>query len=933
MYGHQIILSLNSQFFLKLFYENNSHSQIQKNENTFLKLHQEKQSQKINNLKRSRKNPIRIEKEKKIDFNKNKENGMETKQKEENSNVNESGSEKENEKGKGKEKSREKTETNQEKENQTKVKHKQKQKEKHKQKTKKKKKDDLQKNKEEMMKIIIPDISVKAFKLFLDFFYTKKVVLTKNDVWPVLICSFKFQVPELKQMCVSFLLSTLTLSTVLKDLDKAVKHGLYTLVPSLTSFLEMRSEELLLRKGCFNELCHETVYTILTLSGLRINEIELFRRLSERGAYLCHINGQSDSPLNIRKSLNNLLNVIKLETLNSDELIEVIKSNLIEKEVVIERIIKNNNSNEKKLDSEFLNYLKDKNNGLRFNENLLVTLENNLNQNKNSRFIGTNNSDVDNKNEMRVEKTNDLNIINGNGNNKEMEYDQEIEIELDKEIKEEIEKETKKEMERGKEIVTLIERKKKKLIQKYHFQHFNRLQYKDIRQRKFNDKHYHIALLTNDTNSRWKNDVKRSICGKSGKCHVTIFDMNNSLPNIHQLYQFDLIFHYCNKNYQDSSKIGDLLYDCLEKRIPCVVSTCFFGTEDRKRQIGGKFSKIAELKDLCEISQDSEEDDGGSDSSLESESNDNNHKKKKSNSQNVGKKKINNKNVDGDSSEEEDDDDEIECVSRHSKVGKILLPKHKINTSLRSFDGGKKSYRTVGIGEIGETIAKWGDKSFFISIIKATKEKIPLVLINFFPVSQKVFTYTSNKFSDNDFNDCFHKGGEIIIENIIKYLLEKKDIGKEKKQTKKSKKKKKIRINKKIEKEKKKMKEKKKKKKKIKINNPRKEEKVEGEENGKEKKRNKKKEKEKEKKKKKEKEKKGGREKRKRKRKEKEKDKKREKKKKNKKKKKKEKKNKKAGQRNKPIKKKKKKIKINTPNKKKKKRIIKKISIGSKFEK
>ncbi|KAJ3437537.1 btb/poz domain-containing [Anaeramoeba flamelloides] len=690
-----------------------------------------------------------------------------------------------------------------------------------------------------MMKIIIPDISVKAFKLFLDFFYTKKVVLTKNDVWPVLICSFKFKVPELKQTCVSFLLSTLTLSTVLKDLDKAVKHGLYTLIPSLTSFIEMRSEELLLRKGCFNELFHETVYTILTLSGLRVNEIELFRRLSERGAYLCHINGLSGSPLNIRKSLNNLLNVIKLETLNRDELIEVIKSNIIENEVFIERIIKNNNSKEKKLDSEFLNYLKDKNNGLQFKENLLVALEYNLNQNKNSLVIGNN------KNEMRIESsekgiqnTNGFNNKNGNENNKEMEFGQEIEIELDKEIKEEIEKETKKEMERGKEIGIIIERKKKKLIQKYHFQHLNRLQYKDIRQRKFNNKHYHIALLTNDTNARWKNDVKRSICGKSGKCNVTIFDMNDSLPIKHQLYQFDLIFHYCNKNYQDSNKIGDLLYDCLEKRIPCVVSTCFFGTEDRKRQIGGKFSKIAELKDLCEISQDSEEDDGDSDSSSESEGNDRHHKKKKSNSQNVGKKGNSNNSEEDSSEEDDDDDDEIECVSKHSKVGKILLPKHKINNSLRSFDGGKKSYRTVGINEIGETVAQWSDRSFFISIIKATKEKIPLALINFFPVSQKVFAYTSNKFSDNDFNGCFHKGGEIIIGNIIKYLLEKEDIGKEKKQTKKSKKKKK-----KKKLEKKKMKEKKKKKKKIKINNPRKEQKEKGIEKKKQKKKKNKKKK------------------------------------------------------------------------------------------
>ncbi|KAJ3441523.1 btb (poz) domain-containing 2a-related [Anaeramoeba flamelloides] len=837
MYGHQILLSLNSQFFLRLFYGINSNLKIQNNKEVCLKLNKQKESQKINNLKRSTTNPIRIEKEKKIDFKKNKENGIKIEQKGEKEKENEN--ENEMQRKHSKEKSNhsfdqpigvsskplEKVEKNKVKFNQENEKtqgkaEKEKEKRKEKEKTETNKKKEKEKEKEkitekenakklaqEMLKIIIPDIAEKAFKLFLDFFYTKKVILTKKDVWSVLVCSLRFQVPELKQTCVTFLLSTLTLSTIFKDLEKAIKHNLFFLIPALTSFIETRSEELFQIMGCLNELCNETIYKILALSRLRINGIELFRRLSERGKYLCVTNGLTISPINIRKSLNNLLNAVKLETLSSDELIEVIRSNLIGKEIIRKKVLNNNHLNGKKLDMNIINYLNNedsKNNGLIFfnyskRNNTLLSKRTKY-QYENTDGNGDDEDDEDDDdydysysanneniainddNESEIEK--DFGDLKDDERGKQIEPDRKMGIEQGKEIKEEIDQEIKKEIENEKKTKELEEENKSQ--NKIEMSHLNVDEYKEQLQIKIHDKQYQVALLTNDINIRWVNDVKGSICGKSGKIYVKVFDIKNYLPNINQLSQFDLIFHYCNNNYQDANKIGDLLYDCLEKGIPCVVSTCFFATEDRKRQIGGKFSKIKELKDLCGIYQDSGEDSFESES--ESEYNDgdddidNNNKHsqydiKIKKEQNYDQEQKDDKKDDDDY---DDDDDKIECAFKLSKIGKRLLPKHKILSSIRSFIGGKKSYRTKGINEIGKTIVQWTDKSFLISIIKVTKDKVPLVLMNFFPVSQNVFTRTSDKFSDNDFNGCFHQGGRGIINNTIKYLIKKKKLKRKK---------------------------------------------------------------------------------------------------------------------------------------------------------
>lgn len=59
-------------------------------------------------------------------------------------------------------------------------------------------------------RVNIEDMKKKIFKEFLNFFYSGKIDETKEDIAiPLLAAAEKYHVPELKEMCVNFLLRCL----------------------------------------------------------------------------------------------------------------------------------------------------------------------------------------------------------------------------------------------------------------------------------------------------------------------------------------------------------------------------------------------------------------------------------------------------------------------------------------------------------------------------------------------------------------------------------------------------------------------------------------------------------------------------------------------------------------------------------------------------
>lgn len=60
-------------------------------------------------------------------------------------------------------------------------------------------------------RVKIDDINKIVFKKFLHFFYSEKIDETKfDDAIPLLAAADKYDVPQLKEMCASFLLRSLS---------------------------------------------------------------------------------------------------------------------------------------------------------------------------------------------------------------------------------------------------------------------------------------------------------------------------------------------------------------------------------------------------------------------------------------------------------------------------------------------------------------------------------------------------------------------------------------------------------------------------------------------------------------------------------------------------------------------------------------------------
>ncbi|KAJ6247234.1 btb/poz domain-containing [Anaeramoeba flamelloides] len=195
-----------------------------------------------------------------------------------------------------------------------------------------------QKN-EGISQVVIPDLEPKAFLAILRFSYLREIELDPEITPEILYAADKFDMKELKQMCLKFIVKTFTTRTALFTLEKSIKFKQRELIGTTIHYIERKSKTIFSRDKLFNKISEQTIEFILQSNNLFISEQRLFQLLVSRGKYLCLKRKIKPTPKNMKKVLGNLPKLIRLDLLGISGLKEIYNSQMYDLEMVFKRCL------------------------------------------------------------------------------------------------------------------------------------------------------------------------------------------------------------------------------------------------------------------------------------------------------------------------------------------------------------------------------------------------------------------------------------------------------------------------------------------------------------------------------------------------------------------------------------------------------------------
>ncbi|KAJ3451934.1 btb/poz domain-containing [Anaeramoeba flamelloides] len=588
--------------------------------------------------------------------------------------------------------------------------------------------------------IEIPEISSKAFQLFLEYLYTKKVKLSREEVWSVLYIAQKYEVYELVELSFNYIISMLSVKTVFEQLEYSIECKQPFLYHKILEFFDKRALEILKTPNCFNHLTDPEARTLLARVANGLTEpvptIVLFRRIKERGEYLSksemlEVQGEAvdtsqyfnyhSSSYNVLQPVYALILLLPFEKLDLRGIIEIHKTELLSDERMFSILASkycsppmkyfpfNQNPYAKGQDVSF-NFNTDPNNNYldlvnkkSYQNELLKKSKLHL-TNQNNIYL-TVNHDFENKNgntNQKIKYQNKTNNHDHMNNNEILHYSKEIDQRFNNYLS------------------------NKNIHQESDFNNkFPRINRKRKKMRKI------VALLANDPCSQFRKDVENSISKAS---QVVTFDLTTRIPLYEELEHFNVIFHYSTIAYTDPKPIGDLLGRFITDGGSLIITPCF-SSRLLKNNLDGLIKK---LKIVPEINL------------------------------------------------------ETEFLTNKANLGNINNANHSIIKNVEIFNGGGYSYRFKNLeSNTGRIIATWSDNTPLIIVNK--RRKIGKVIyLNFLPISRNVwkvqnykthksfpkhifnhnsdlFGNTNNFSSQKEIEQHFHEGGELIIQNSIIY--------------------------------------------------------------------------------------------------------------------------------------------------------------------
>ncbi|KAJ3452571.1 pep-cterm sorting domain-containing protein [Anaeramoeba flamelloides] len=185
-----------------------------------------------------------------------------------------------------------------------------------------------------------PEIDCKPFEKFLNFFYTKKANITPSDAWSILYCAQKYQVPDLIKITIDYILSIVSKDTVLCLLEKSIECEQWYLYLKILDFFKTFAVEIFSKARCLNKLINKMVPLLLQSVTDLVPSSTVFKRLLERIKYKYQ---KLKIPINtviLASEIRPLQKFIKFETFSMKSLRSVMNSGIISDQLIFGVLLK-----------------------------------------------------------------------------------------------------------------------------------------------------------------------------------------------------------------------------------------------------------------------------------------------------------------------------------------------------------------------------------------------------------------------------------------------------------------------------------------------------------------------------------------------------------------------------------------------------------------
>lgn len=139
-----------------------------------------------------------------------------------------------------------------------------------------------------LKEIVIPNIEVDIFKLFIDYLYSGSVTITKDNVMKLLPVADQFNVSSLRKACFEYLVRNINKDSVIKMLlesqDGTYKFNCDELISRCLKFIDKHTSDVI-KSNDFFLFEERTVKEMVQSNKLNVEEIDLFKAIIRWGNY------------------------------------------------------------------------------------------------------------------------------------------------------------------------------------------------------------------------------------------------------------------------------------------------------------------------------------------------------------------------------------------------------------------------------------------------------------------------------------------------------------------------------------------------------------------------------------------------------------------------------------------------------------------------
>ncbi|XP_055350085.1 BTB/POZ domain-containing protein 6-like [Paramacrobiotus metropolitanus] len=167
--------------------------------------------------------------------------------------------------------------------------------------------------------IDIPDVFPEGFEVMLSYVYSDRADLTLENVWPVLNCADKYDLPLLVELCNQFVVTQIQPDNCLIHLENAVKWHADGIEELCFSVLGAHAEAAL-KSQHFTSISRETLQKLLQRDTFYVDENTVYTAVESWCVEACKRNNLDDSAASRRAVLGEMLHLIRFPLLTPSQL-------------------------------------------------------------------------------------------------------------------------------------------------------------------------------------------------------------------------------------------------------------------------------------------------------------------------------------------------------------------------------------------------------------------------------------------------------------------------------------------------------------------------------------------------------------------------------------------------------------------------------------